>query len=170
MKHDSLEDVYCSVARTWSVVGERWTMLILREAFRGTRRFDGFQANLGLGRNLLSDRLSLLVSEGIMERVQYQEGPKRYEYRLTSKGQDLYPVLVMLMSWGDRYKVDRAPVRLVHDACGHEATAAMVCGHCGEPFGSRDVHAEYEPGAWLMPEDAVRDDDRDRVLVGSGAL
>jgi DNA-binding HxlR family transcriptional regulator len=145
-------------------------MLILREAFRGTRRFNTFQANLGLGRNLLSDRLQLLVEEGILDRVQYQEGPDRFEYRLTSKGEDLYPVLVALMSWGDRYKVDQPPVRIIHDACGHDAEPEMVCGHCHEPFGRRDVHAEYGPGAWLTPLDAVPADDRSGGLVGTAAL
>src|SRR3954453_21959026 len=116
MKHRALDEVYCSVARTWSVLGDRWTVLILREAFRGTTRFDAFQSRLEVGRTLLSDRLSVLVDERIFERVRYQERPERHEYRLTAKGLDLYPVLLALMQWGDRYKVDEPRVTLVHNA------------------------------------------------------
>jgi DNA-binding HxlR family transcriptional regulator len=148
VKHDALSEVYCSVARTWSVIGERWTMPILREAFRGTRRFDAFQSRLGIGRGQLSDRLAVLVDEEILERVQYEERPPRHEYRLTRKGRDLYPVLLALMKWGDRYKVDVPPVRLVHKACGHTAAPHMVCSHCGQPVSYGDLDAEYEPGAW----------------------
>lgn len=148
MKHEALSEVYCSVARTWSVIGERWTVLILREAFRGTARFDDFQRNLDIGRNLLSDRLRLLVDEGIFARERYQERPERHEYRLTQKGLDLYPVLLSLMKWGDAYKVDTPPVRLVHKACGHRSRPQMVCDHCAEPITYFDMRAEYEPDAW----------------------
>ena len=148
MKHRALDEVYCSVARTWSVLGDRWTMLILREAFRGTARFDTFQARLDVGRTLLSDRLGRLVEEGIFERARYLERPERYEYKLTQKGLDLYPVLLALMDWGDRYKVEDPPVRLIHKACGEEAEPQLVCRHCAEPVGYFDLRAEYAPGAW----------------------
>lgn len=148
MKHDELHGVYCSVARTWAVLGERWTMVIVREAFRGTRRFDDFQQRLGVGRNVLSDRLQALTAEGIFTRVRYQEAPDRFEYELTEKGEDLYPVLLALMRWGDRHKVDAPPVRLVHTACGHEAMPELTCGHCGEPLDPHAVRPEYAPGAW----------------------
>jgi DNA-binding HxlR family transcriptional regulator len=148
MKHEELTGVYCSVARTWAVLGERWTMIVIREAFRGTRRFDDFQQHLGVGRNVLSDRLQTLTAEGIFERARYQVSPDRFEYRLTAKGEDLYPVLVSLMRWGDRHKVDDPPVRLVHEPCGHPAEPELRCAHCGEPVTPRDVRAEYAPGAW----------------------
>jgi DNA-binding HxlR family transcriptional regulator len=148
MKHRALDEVYCSVARTWSVLGDRWTMLILREAFRGTARFDTFQARLDVGRTLLSDRLGRLVEEGVFERARYLERPERYEYKLTRKGLDLYPVLLALMDWGDRYKVDEPPVRLIHKACGEEAEPQLVCRHCAEPVGYFDLRAEYAPDAW----------------------
>ncbi|MEA2290554.1 MAG: hypothetical protein QOD55_2551 [Solirubrobacteraceae bacterium] len=148
MKHDTLSEVYCSVARTWSVVGERWTILILREAFRGTKRFDAFQSRLGLARTLLSDRLGVLVEEEILERVRYQERPERYEYRLTQKGLDLYPVLLSLMEWGDRYKVDEPPVKLIHKRCGEPAEPHMTCSHCNEAIGYYDLRAEYAANAW----------------------
>src|SRR5687767_8915 len=94
----------CTVGRTLEVIGDRWTMLVLREAFYRVRRFDQLQRNLGIARNILADRLQRLVAEGILERVRYQERPERFEYKLTQKGLDLYPALVTLMSWGDRYK------------------------------------------------------------------
>ena len=148
MKHECLSDVYCSLARTWAVIGERWTMLIIREAFRGTHRFDSFQQRLGVGRNVLSNRLARLSAEGIFERVRYQQAPDRYEYRLTQKGMDLYPVLLMLMRWGDTYKVDEPPVRLYHKACGELASPELRCARCGEQVGFHSLRAEYAPDAW----------------------
>jgi len=148
MKHEELGRVYCSLARTWSVIGERWTMLIIREAFRGTRRFDEFQQRLGVGRNVLSNRLGRLSDEGIFERVRYQQSPDRYEYRLTQKGMDLYPVLLTLMRWGDLYKVDDPPVRLYHKGCGELASPELRCSHCGEPVGFHSLRAKYAPDAW----------------------
>jgi len=148
MKHDELDGLYCSVARTWSVIGERWTMMILRECFRGERRYDHFRSKLGLGSNVLNDRLRVLVDEGILDRVRYQDRPARYEYRLTNKGADLYPVLLSLAAWGDKYKNAHPPVRLFHRACGHAADPRMTCAHCGEPLSWREMTAEYQPGAW----------------------
>ncbi|WP_308817613.1 winged helix-turn-helix transcriptional regulator [Pseudonocardia alni] len=98
--------------------------------------------------NVLSDRLRVLVEEGVLDRVPYQERPVRHEYRLTPKGADLYPVLVALMNWGDRYAVDVPPVRLVHRGCGHPAEPRLTCAHCGEPVAWRDMTAEVEPDAW----------------------
>ncbi len=123
-------------------------MLIIREAFRGTRRFDSFQQRLGVGRNVLSNRLGRLTAEGIFERVRYQQTPDRYEYRLTEKGMDLYPVLLMLMRWGDAYKVDEPPVRLYHKDCGELALPELRCNHCGDPVGLHSLRAEYAPDAW----------------------
>ena len=148
MKHDELHGLYCSVARTWSVIGERWTMLILRECFRGERRYDHFRSKLGLGANVLNDRLRVLVDEGILDRVRYQDRPPRYEYRLTSKGADLYPVLVSLAAWGDKHKNDVPPMRLIHRGCGHAAEPRMTCRHCGEPVSWREMTAEFQPDAW----------------------
>jgi len=148
MRHEDLRNVYCSVARTWAVLGERWTMLIVREAFRGTRRYDVFQRRLAVGRNILSDRLQTLTREGIFTRTRYQRSPDRYEYHLTEKGTDLYPVLLSLMRWGDRHQVDVPPVRLMHKDCGHEAAPHLACSHCGEPVDYGDLRAEYAPDAW----------------------
>jgi DNA-binding HxlR family transcriptional regulator len=148
MRHtDISEGVPCSVARSWSVLGERWTMLVLRECFNRTRRFEDFQSHLGIARNVLTDRLGTLVDEEILERRQYQERPPRFEYRLTEKGLDLYPLLVAVMKWGDKWKSDgKAPVRLVHNVCDHDADPKFVCSHCGEELAAREVRAEPGPG------------------------
>jgi len=148
VKHDELADVYCSVARTWAVIGERWTMLILRECFRGERRYDHFRSKLGLSSNVLNDRLALLTAEGVLDRVPYQDNPPRHEYRLTTKGQDLYPVLLAVMAWGDTYTTDTPPLRLTHTPCGHPADPTMTCAHCGQPVRWREMSAEYQPTAW----------------------
>lgn len=134
----------CSVARTLEVIGEWWTMLVVREAFNGVRRFDDFQARLGIARNVLATRLQGLVEHEILERRLYQEHPERYEYRLTEKGRDLYPVLIAMLRWGDRWEADEfgPPVRLVHEPCGHEPDPAMICTHCGVRLNPREVRAE----------------------------
>src|ERR671929_524192 len=123
MRHDDLAEMPCSIARSMAVLGERWTLVILREAFMRARRFEDYQQGTGIARNILTDRLNKLVEHGILERRPYAEHPGRtlYEYRLTDKGLDLYPVLVALMQWGDRYGGfdDGPPVELEHKTCGH---------------------------------------------------
>ena len=106
MKWDDIDQQVCSVARALSVLGERWTLLIIRDAFRGTRRFDDFQRSLGVTRHRLSERLGKLVDEGVLTRVAYMERPTRHEYRLTRKGLALYPVLMTLSQWGDDWMDD----------------------------------------------------------------
>jgi DNA-binding HxlR family transcriptional regulator len=149
MERAEYSDENCSVARTLAIVGERWSLLILREAFLGVRRFDQLQANLGIARNILADRLHRLVGNGILERQQYQERPQRFEYRLTRMGLDLYPALVAIMQWGDRYVADEAgaPLKLEHLACGKETEPRFVCSECGEPIDARAVRAKIGPGA-----------------------
>jgi DNA-binding HxlR family transcriptional regulator len=138
----------CSVARAMEVLGERWTFLILRECFYGVRRFSDIQRNLGIARNILSTRLQAMVRHGILERRRYQEEPERYEYRLTHAGRELYPAVITIMRWGDRHLAGPAgpPVVLRH-ACGHEADALLVCGHCREELHPHDVTPEPGPGA-----------------------
>ena len=138
----------CSVAGALEAIGERWTLLILRDAFLGVRRFDAFQRSLGIARNVLQTRLERLVSEGIFERVRYQERPERFEYRLTDKGIDLWPVVVALIKWGDRHVYpDGAPVVLEHRDCGGEVNDRRICDRCGAALGPRDVRARVGPGA-----------------------
>lgn len=139
----------CSIARSLEVIGERWTLLILRDAVRGTRRFDDFLAGLGIARNILAVRLSRLVDEGLLERVQYQERPVRHEYRLTPKGSDLQPVLMGLLAWGDRYCPcpDGPPAVLTHTDCGHQLDPVIECAHCGGRVDNAKVEIHPGPGA-----------------------
>lgn len=133
----------CSVARTLEVIGDRWTMLVLREAFMRNRRFEDIQRRLGIARNVLTDRLGRLVDEGVLERRPYQDNPPRYEYRLTDKGLDLWPILMTLMRWGDRYGGWTAgpPMLIRHRDCGGGLTDHMTCEKCGADLGARDVEA-----------------------------
>jgi DNA-binding HxlR family transcriptional regulator len=144
MRWNEIGGVSCSVARALSVIGDRWTLLVLRDTFLGTRRFEDFQRQLGVTRHLLAGRLKKLVDAGILDKVCYQEKPARYEYRLTDKGRDLYPVIVSLLRWGDRWMTgdDGPPLTLVHKACGHRMHPTLVCPDCGAAIGPRDVTAE----------------------------
>jgi DNA-binding HxlR family transcriptional regulator len=137
------EGQVCSVARTLEIVGERWTLLIVRDAFFGVRRFDDFQRSLGVARNVLQGRLERLVEEGILERVRYQERPERFEYRLSEKGIDLWPVMVSLLAWGDKHVAsdDGPPVVIEHRGCGGRVNDRRICESCGALLGPRDVKA-----------------------------
>jgi DNA-binding HxlR family transcriptional regulator len=140
----------CSVAGTLSVVGEKWSLLVLREAFLGVRRFADFQRILGAPRAVLTDRLATLVGAGVLDRVPYQaDGERqRHEYRLTQKGLDLYPALVALMEWGDRYLAEDgvAPLRLRHRDCGSPVQLALVCEDGHRLAGAREVRPVPHPG------------------------
>ena len=148
MRHAELAEKECAVARTWAVIGERWTMLILRELFRGAHRFEDFQSKLQLGRNILADRLQVLVAEGVLERRLYHERPARYEYHLTPKGEDLYPVLLAMLRWGNRYKVDEPPLQLMHKTCGHMIDPILVCDGCREELHRPELRAYLAESAW----------------------
>jgi DNA-binding HxlR family transcriptional regulator len=142
------EDQVCSVARTLEVLGERWTLLIVRDAMLGLRRFDDFQRSLGIARNVLTDRLNRLVEAGVLERVRYQERPPRDEYRLTPAGRELAVPVVALMHWGDRHLAGPAgPPRLTrHRDCGGTLRAELVCTKCGEPATPGRVDVLPGPG------------------------
>jgi DNA-binding HxlR family transcriptional regulator len=138
----------CSVARSLELIGERWTILILRDAFLGVRRFEDFQRSLGVARNVLQARLQRLVTEGVLERRRYQERPERFEYRLTDKGLDLWPVLVSLVKWGDRYAAPNGPPRIIeHRGCGGEIDEYLHCTRCGERLTPQTVIARPGPAA-----------------------
>ena len=143
------ENQICSIARSLEVVGERWSLLIVRDAFLGLKRFEEFQRSLGIARNVLTERLNRLVDEGILERVRYQERPTRYEYRVTSKGGELGTAVIALLQWGDRHLAGEAgPPRLVeHADCGGKAVARLVCDKCGEAIGPDGV--KLKPGPAL---------------------
>jgi DNA-binding HxlR family transcriptional regulator len=147
MRWRDIGEMPCSVARALSIVGDRWTLLVLRDAFLGVRRFEDFQRNLGTTRHRLADRLKKLVEHGILDRVRYQERPARFEYRLSEKGRDLYPVIVSLTRWGDRWMVDAdgPPLQLVHRRCGRRMMPALSCPECGEPVSARDMEARPGP-------------------------
>lgn len=141
----------CSVAGSLELVGERWTLLIVRDAFLGARRFEDFQRRTGMARNVLTARLGRLVEEGIFKRVPYQEHPARHEYRLTEKGIDLWPVIVSLLQWGDRHVYPgRAPVLLVHKHCGGAVDDHRICETCGARLGPRDVQARQGIGGGMV--------------------
>lgn len=143
MRGVALSSLNCPVAGTLEITGERWTLLVLRDAFNGVRRFDDFAARLPIARNILADRLRTLTEHGILRREQYQEHPPRYEYRLTAAGMELYPVIVALMQWGNRHLMPEATsvLEVRHKACGHAAEAAVVCSGCGERLSVRDARA-----------------------------
>ena len=130
----------CSIARSLELIGERWTLLVIRDVFMGNRRFDELQTSLGVARNVLSSRLQRLVDEGILERRVYQERPERFEYFLTQKGLDLWPVLVALIGWGDRH-LTPGPVRIVHKDCGGRVNDRRICERCGAELDVRDARA-----------------------------
>ncbi len=139
MRWESVGETTCSVARALSVVGERWTMLILREAFLGRRRFDEFQARTGVARNILSARLRALVRNGIFERIENAPPGDHVQYWLTAKGLDLYPILVAMLRWGDKWMACEGgpPVELVHRECGYKTRPTLVCSHCGSKIDAR---------------------------------
>src|ERR1700677_3201112 len=142
-------DQNCSIARSLELVGERWTILVLGDVFLGRRRFDQMRQSLGVARNVLAARLDRLRAEGILEKVPYQERPLRHEYRLTSKGLDLWPVIVELLRWGDRHAVPAAgpPVVLRHKGCGGELGEHRICTRCGKLLEAGDGGAQPAPGA-----------------------
>jgi DNA-binding HxlR family transcriptional regulator len=147
VERKSFADMDCSVAQCLEVVGEWWTMLILRDCFLGVTRFDDFQRRLGISRNILQQRLARLVDEGVLVRVAYQDHPPRYDYRLTDKGRDLWPVINAMRQWGDQYAAPSGPpLQLTHKACGTVTGAVEVCAACGEPVGARDFKAAPGPG------------------------
>jgi DNA-binding HxlR family transcriptional regulator len=141
----------CSIQRSLEIVGERWTLLVLREAFYGIRRFEDFVRALGCPRDALSARLNTLVEEGIMRREPYREPGRRArsEYRLTEKGLELFPALLALLQWGDRWTADPSgpAVKLTHRDCGAPLTMIMGCARGHSPLTARDVEARPGPGA-----------------------
>jgi DNA-binding HxlR family transcriptional regulator len=147
MSWDDIAESVCPIARSLAVLGDRWTLLIIRELFLGTRRFDAFQAQTGMSSHLLSMRLKRLEDDGVIERRLYQTRPRRYEYRLTAKGKDLHAIVLALRAWGLRWcgldPADEPAVKLIHTACGGEVGSTPICGHCGEPLHPRTITAMF---------------------------
>jgi DNA-binding HxlR family transcriptional regulator len=157
MQFTSLADWNCSIARTLDVVGEWWTLLILRDAFRGTTRFDDFQASLGMARSVLTARLRKLTDQGVLERQPYCEHPPRYEYKLTEKGLALFPIIAAMLHWGDTWAPTPAgpPVVFVHDSCGKVIQPALTCPHCKGEVSTANTRSQPGPGSRPAPA-AVR--------------
>lgn len=149
MLHRDYPALDCSVAKALEVIGERWSLLIVRSVMHGNRRFGEMQGSLGIARNVLSARLQRLVDEEILERRAYQESPPRYEYFLTQKGLDLWPALIALLNWGDRYSPSpEGPRRLiVHKECGGTVSERGICESCGKLLTARDAKQVPGPGA-----------------------
>jgi DNA-binding HxlR family transcriptional regulator len=152
----SLSDLHCSVARSLDVIGERWTLLVLRDAFNGLSKFDEFAESLPIARNILASRLKTLVDHDVLARELYQEHPPRYQYRLTAKGAALYPVLIGLFNWGDEFLAGKGgpPVKFNHRNCDAHAAgeaahpeAVVLCSGCGAPLGPRDVRRDSIRGS-----------------------
>jgi DNA-binding HxlR family transcriptional regulator len=141
MRWDSLAKEDCSLSRTLAVIGDRWTLLILRDAFLRVRRFDDFEKSLKIARRVLAERLALLVEEGILAKVAYQDRPARFEYRLTEKGLELYPAILSLVHWGDKHYAGKKgpPIIHTHLKCGHDFLSVLTCSECGEALTARDV-------------------------------
>ncbi|MDE2420388.1 MAG: helix-turn-helix transcriptional regulator [Gammaproteobacteria bacterium] len=146
MKWQELGEMNCPIARSLSIFGDRWTLLIIRNSFLRTRRFDDFQKQLGITRHLLSERLTRLVEHQIFDKVQYQDAPKRYEYRLTERGLALYPILLALTNWGNDWMNDGtfAKLEYIHKPCGKKTQPMVVCSECGESLKAHDMLPLFE--------------------------
>jgi DNA-binding HxlR family transcriptional regulator len=148
VKKVSFADMHCSIAQSLEVIGEWWTLLILRDAFLGVTRFEHFASRLGIARNVLTARLDKLVEADVLDRVPYDEARGRYDYRLTPKGRALFPVLTAIRQWGDEWIIGAGnePVVVEHTTCGHTTHAVLTCDHCHEELRMRDVRARRGPG------------------------
>jgi len=148
MRSAEIAEQRCSIARPAALLGDRWTLVILRQAFNGIKRFDDFQETLGISRSLLSERLTRLVEAGVLRREPYKDTVRtRDRYRLTEMGLDLYPVLMALREWGDRYMAEEGPpLEIRHKGCGGHPTLELRCDRCGEEVGARDAEARPGPG------------------------
>lgn len=144
MRTSQLVKMTCTIARAADVIGDPWTIMIMKELFLGQRRFDDIQTYTGVSPHLLSVRMKKLEKQGIVERRAYQQRPARYEYRLTGKGVDLWPVLIALKDWCARWGKwpEGEPLKIRHKACDHLTSMKVVCSHCGEPIDARDVRQE----------------------------
>ena len=157
MQRTKLDHVACSLARTVDVIGEWWTPLVLRDLFAGITRFEDLRRDLGVASNVLTDRLATLAQHGVVERRLYQRAPARWEYILTEKGRDLFPLVVALMQRADRWKAAAGapPAVLFHDACGQPANPRLVCSHCRRELCSEHVTAIAGRGGRVGPGTAV---------------
>jgi DNA-binding HxlR family transcriptional regulator len=148
MRWNDLAEARCSVARSVAVIGDRWTLMIVRDSFLGVRRFEDFERRLGISRSIIADRLKRLVEAGVLRREIYQDRPVRHEYRLTERGLALHPVILAIVHWGDVQFAGEAgpPMLHRHKACDCDFTPVTTCSACGEPVAARDVEVRPGPG------------------------
>ena len=153
MKWNELAEQQCSISRSLAVIGDRWTLLVLSDLFLGAKRFETIRERLEISRTILTDRLNLLEREGVLRRVEYQERPTRYEYRLTNKGLELYPVIMTIVHWGDRHYADEGnpPIIHTHRACGKDFAPVLTCSECHEPVKAVEASARKRPDAPNLP-------------------
>lgn len=150
MKWHELGEMNCPIARSLSIFGDRWTLLIIRNAFMATHRFDDFQKQLGITRHLLTERLNRLVDNHIFEKVLYNEAPKRYKYKLTEKGLALYPVIVSISTWGNSWQNENKEfkeLQYMHKSCGHVIKPTLSCDCC-----QQTLHAEQMTPFFSAPD------------------
>ena len=159
MKRRSFSSWPCSVARAVDILGDGWTLLVLRELFYGETRFEGFIEILGIARNTLTERLHRLCDAGIVMRVAYQVDPLRHDYVLTERGRDFFGVMAAIQSWGDKWLSDEngLPIMLKHNNCGHDTQALVVCSQCGDELRIDDIRAHVGPGypTRLLENDSI---------------
>jgi len=153
LRHDYPGQV-CSIAKSLEVVGERWSLLIIRDVMNGQRRFDELQKGLGVARNVLSARLGRLIAPGILKRRPYPRSPEGFEYFLTEKGLDLWPALIALLGWGDRHSIgpEGPPMLIVHKECGGAVSDRGICESCGKVLSARDARALPGPGVAALAD------------------
>ncbi len=148
MRWEEVNNQTCSIARSITFFGDRWTLLILREIFLKVRRFSDLQKSLEISRHRLSDRLSRLVEVDILYKEIYDEKRNRFEYKLTEKGLDLYPIILSIVKWGDKWETDKdgAPMEYIHKDCGKSISPVLSCSECGEELHARNTMAQIGPG------------------------
>ncbi len=159
----------CSVARSLELVGEWWSMLIMREAYYGTRRFDDFQRNLGIATNILTARLRLLVRSGLLQKCADPVDRRRFDYRLTEKGRDLFPATIALLQWGDRWlqTPDTIPLRVVSKADGAPIAPVVIRSASGKELTVRDI--TWKPGPGATPAQRLRHSNVDGAKTAAKA-
>ncbi|TDO47922.1 HxlR family transcriptional regulator [Kribbella sp. VKM Ac-2527] len=157
MRNTSFAAMHCSLAQSLELIGDWWTPLVLRDLYLGLDRFDQFVTDLGISRNLLTDRLSTLIEGGLVERTPYQQNPVRYAYSLTEAGREFVPILMAITAWGDRWATPEGgpPIRFTHDTCGNVTTPTVCCSECGDPLTTGEVTPTPGPGGRIAPGTAL---------------
>lgn len=148
MRRENFKHLECSLARSLDMVGEWWTLLIIRDLFYGINTFDLLCQDLGIARNILSNRLKKLVDRGLIEKQCDEKGSRKKSYRLTRKGKDVFPIIMALVAWGDQWEAPQGPpIVFKHQPDGHVVRPLVICAHCGEPLKGKDIQPQKGPGA-----------------------